>query len=111
MALDTPLALAARVAATASSNNLTIPRVAAIRADLILTASTAPTTLDVKVEHSEDGGTTWLSLGAFTQLGAVATGKQSLHIPAPHSGLVRATYTSVGTSYTFSVTFRWETTI
>lgn len=88
---------------TGVSSTISLPANSNIRADLILTASGSPTTLDVIIEHSYDGGTTWVKLAAFTQLGAVSSGSQSLHIPAPHSGLLRSSYTISGTSYTFSL--------
>lgn len=108
MALDTILPSALRTAGTASGNNISTPRDAFLRAELDVTASTAPTTLDVKIEHSNDGGTTWFTLAAFAQVGAVGTNRQSISVPAPNSGICRATYTLVGTNYTFSVTLRRE---
>lgn len=107
MPLDFLFGSSAKTAGAAvSSPNLSVPQGADLRADLIVTASSAPTTLDVKIEHSEDGGTTWQTLASFTQVGAVGTAKQSLQIPGPTSGLIRGTYTSVGTSYTWSLTLR-----
>lgn len=106
MPYDIVFPSAARTAATASSPALTIAAASYIRAELDVTASSAPTTLDVKIEHSNDGGGTWKTLKAFTQVGAVGTAFQSLEILPPCSGVVRATYTVVGTNYTFSVTLR-----
>jgi hypothetical protein len=106
MARDLILPSAARAAGAGVRTTMVVPADRPFRVDLNLTASTAPTTLDVKVEHSEDGGTTWNTLATFTQLGAVATGSQSVHVPAPHSELIAVTYTLVGTSYTFQVSVR-----
>lgn len=108
MALDIVLPSALRTAGTASGSTFSEPKAASLRAELDVTASTAPTTLDVKIEHSRDGGTSWYTLAAFTQVGAVATARQSLAIPAPNSGLLRVTYTVVGTNYTFSVQVQRE---
>ena len=100
---------AARVAgAGVASPTVVIPVDASIRAELDVTASTAPTTLDAKVQHTSDNGANWFDLAAFTQIGAVATGRQSIHIPTPHSGVIRVLTTQVGTSYTYSVTLRAE---
>lgn len=108
MAYDTLLASAARTAGTAQSGTVSYPKAANIRAELDVTASSVPTTLDVRVQHSSDGGTTWFTIGTFTQVGAVATARQSISVPAPHSGMIRIDYTVVGTNYTFSVTLRRE---
>lgn len=108
MAYDILLASAVRTTGSAQSVNYSCPKGQPIRVELDLTASSGPTTLDVRVQHSIDGGTTWKTIQAFTQLGAVATGFQSVVIAAPHSGVLRIDYTVVGTSYTFSVTMRRE---
>lgn len=99
-------ALLRTAGASQVSSTLTVPQDANLRAEILVTASTAPTTLDCKIEHSPDGGTTWFSLGAFTQVGAVSSASQSIAIPAPNHGIIRANYTLVGTNYTFSVTVR-----
>lgn len=109
MAYHFPLPSALRTAgAGVASGSLSLPKDAPLRAELDVTASTVPTTLDVSIQHSPDGGTNWYTLGAFTQVGAVATARQSIALAAPTSGLVRALYTLVGTNYTFSVTLRHE---
>jgi hypothetical protein len=45
---------------------------------LNVTASSAPTTLDVYLQWSPDAGTTFYDFGHFTQVGAVSTSIQSL---------------------------------
>jgi hypothetical protein len=91
---------------TGSSPTIVLPADADLRADLVVSASSAPTTLDAVVEHSNDGGATWVPLGSFTQVGAVATATRTLSISRPTSGLLRASWTAVGTSYTFSISIR-----
>lgn len=99
---------------------------------LNVTASSAPTTLDVYLQHSPDGGTTWYDFAHFAQVGAVATNIQALtwqrrssvNITATQAVVVtgdaalaagvvidapivdsqfRAKWVLVGTSYTFSL--------
>ena len=107
MALSYILPSAVRTTgAGVTSSTIAVPQDAALRANLVVTASSGPTTLDVSIEHSEDGGTTWITVGSFTQVGAVGTASQSISIAAPTSGLIRAKYTIVGTSYTFSLSIR-----
>lgn len=108
MAYDILLASAVRTAGTAQSGTVSYPRDEPVRAELDVTASSAPTTLDVRVQHSSDGGTNWYTIGTFTQVGAVGTNRQSISVSPPHSGMLRIDYTVVGTSYTFSVTLRRE---
>lgn len=95
-----------------------------------LTASSTPTTLDVAVEASLDGGTLWFTLAKFSQFGAVASGRKMLKVSAAASQAfstevvpvtsptvsgaaavnnfawdtyLRAHWAIAGTSYTFSV--------
>lgn len=89
--------------AGAGLSTVTVPKAAFLRAELDVTASAVPTSLNVKIQHSIDGGTTWYDLKAFAQIGAVATGRESIEISPPTTGLLRAFYAIVGTSYTFSV--------
>lgn len=107
MAYDTILPSAAR-AATGDSGAIVVGTGEDLRLDLALTASAVPTSLNVVVEQTNDGGNTWVLLKAFAQLGAVATGSESVHIPRPTSGVIRARWTVVGTSFTFSVVLRRE---
>ncbi len=93
-------------AADGQSNNFVVPTDADLRAELQVTASDTPTTLNVYIEHSSDGGTTWLRIGSFATVGAVATATESIAIPRPNAGLLRADWDVVGTSYTFFVTVR-----
>jgi hypothetical protein len=96
--------------------------------ELIVTASTTPTSLDVAVQTSLDGGATWFTVVNFTRVGAVASSRELVKVfsdaafatgivpaadPAPGATLVvnnfawgdrwRVQRTSVGTSYTYSV--------
>lgn len=99
---------------------------------LNVTASSSPTTLDVYLQSSIDGGTTWRDFGHFTQVGAVSTSIQALtwtrrsnaNITASQAVVVtgdaalgasividgpivdaqvRAKWVIAGTSYTFSI--------
>lgn len=102
-ARDIILPSAARTA-SGNSNNITVPADANLRVDINVTAAsgTSPT-LDGKLQHSPDGGTTWIDLVAITQ--KTTTGTESKTASAPTSGLVRFNYTIGGTtpSFTFSV--------
>lgn len=68
--------------------------------NLHLTASAAPTTLDVKVQGSTDG-TNWFDLASFAQLGAVATGDK--YMVCLGASYMRYVSTIAGTSYTYSI--------
>ena len=57
---------------------------------LWLTASSAPTTLDVYLQSSTDAGTTWWDFAHFAQLGAVSTGKQVITWSRKAQGAVTA---------------------
>lgn len=98
---------------------------------LNVTASSAPTTLDLYLQTSPDAGTTWYDFGHFTQVGAVATSIQALQWTRKANDATNATsvivtgdaalaaakvingpiadnffrlkWVLVGTSYTFSV--------
>jgi predicted NAD/FAD-binding protein len=102
MAVDIILPPATR-SATGDSGPIVVGTGEDLRFDQIVTASVAPTTLSLFVEHSPDGGTTWTQVGAFTQVGAVGTASESVSVRRPNSGLVRVRWAIVGTSYTFSV--------
>ena len=91
-------------ATTGTGNSAVFAADTPLRAYLILTASTTPTTLDVDIEELAEG--TWRALASFTQLGAVATGFESIAIAAPHVGTLRAGFTIVGGDYTFEVGIR-----
>lgn len=108
MAYDIVKPSAVEAGATGQSPNFVAPKDQSLRAELNVTASSGPTTLDVRIQHSNDGGATWVTIGSFAQVGAVATAQQSISIPAPHSGLLRVDWSKAGTSYTFSVSIRRE---
>jgi hypothetical protein len=104
------------------------------KANLLLdvTASTAPTTLDVWIQkklHTFNGTAVWTDVGHFTQVGAVATAQRTVQIETtraantgnesaiqakaiaaatfnngPWGDEWRVAWTVVGTSYTFTVT-------
>lgn len=79
-----------------------------IRAQLEVTAAsgTVPT-LDVVIEDSLDGST-WNTIGSFTQ--ATATARQVINITTPFSDTLRVRWTVGGTtpSFTFSVVLYTE---
>lgn len=102
MAQDLVLVSAARTT-SGDSANLTYPKDRDIRIDINVSArsGTSPT-LDIVVQHSPDGGTTWITLATFTQI--TASGTASQHVRAPHSGLLRVDYTIGGTSPSFTFT-------
>lgn len=71
-----------------------------VRFYLSLTASAVPTTLDVDIVATV-GGVDYV-LGSFAQLGAVGAGTEVITI-ANCPANVKAEFTIVGTSYTFSI--------
>ncbi len=98
----TTLTLKTLAAETASYTTDSGILVGGLRAELQLhlTASTAPTTLDVKVQGSTDG-TNWFDLASFAQLGAVATGDK--YLVCVGASYMRYSSTIAGTSYTYSI--------
>lgn len=115
-------------AATGTSANITLPLADSYAFNLNVTASSAPTTLDVALQTTDDGGTTWYSVIRYAQVGAVATAQQVLILQPiqgrgeaasgivcadtggkqvqnmPLSTLIRFKWTIAGTSYTFAIT-------
>ena len=75
-----------------------------LRVQLNATVVTGTTpTLDVVIEDTVDGGTTWNTIGTFTQL--TAAGRQVINVTSPFTDSVRARWTIGGTtpSFTFAV--------
>lgn len=72
--------ISASSAKTTSGNSgvITVPSMDAAQFILNVTASSSPTTLDVYLQHSPNGGSTYYDFGHFTQVGAVSTNIQSL---------------------------------
>ncbi len=68
---------------------------------LSVTAATAPTTLDVRLETSVDGGTSWTTVAAFAQATGVTTKNR---VFGPLGDTCRWAWTLVGTSFTFAIT-------
>jgi len=75
-------------------------------AHLHVTALSTPTTLDVDIEHSVDGSTSWAVLGSFTQV-TTTTATERIVIASGTTvrRYLRAAFTVSGTSYTCSVAF------
>ena len=102
--------LQASAAKTATANGAVFYGPGGVKQWLVQVACTAVSgtnpTLDVKLQHTIDGGTNWNDItgGAFTQL--TATGVQLLNITGPWSDACRIVYTIGGTAtptFTFSV--------
>lgn len=72
---------------------------AVARLKLDITAISSGTTIDVTIETSRDNST-WYTSGTFTQVTTTPGAEQKLFMVDRY---VRAKYTTVGTSYTFSV--------
>lgn len=130
-----PMTFSASSAKTASGNTGNLkdsatpfPICQAFALILDVTASSSPTTLDVGVETSIDGGTTWYAAYEFTQIGAVSTAKRRLDVRDTGIGItevgadtsivetnnsiknntiltrdIRIYWTISGTSYTFAI--------
>lgn len=75
-------------------------------AHLHVTAVDTPTTLDVDIEHSVDGSTSWDVLASFTQV-TTATASERITVAAGTTvrRYLRAAFTVSGTSYTCAVAF------
>lgn len=67
---------------------------------LNVTASSAPTTLNVYLQHSPDSGATWFDFGQFAQVGAVATNVQALTWDRRSNATVAASTGNVNTGDT-----------
>lgn len=75
-------------------------------AHLHVTALDTPTTLDVTIEHSVNGSTSWATLVTFTQVTtAVASERVVVAAGTTVRRYLRASYTVAGTSYTCAVAF------
>lgn len=64
--------------ASGNSGIIQLPRADSAVFLLNVTGSSSPTTLDIYLQHSPDGGTTFFDFGHFTQVGAVSTSIQAL---------------------------------
>lgn len=74
---------------------------------LHVTAATAPTTLNVLIEHSVNGSTSWATLATFTQITTTVPASRRVVVAAGTTvrRYLRASFTVAGTSYTCSVAF------
>jgi hypothetical protein len=123
------LVASAVVAATGSSPAITLPLADGYLFQLDVTASNTPTSLDVAMQWTPDGGTTWYDHSRFGQVLAVAPFQTRMIIQplqgrgeaattatnttdalatalianAPISTVVRFRWKITGTSYTFSI--------
>lgn len=93
-------------AAKTASGSASIPSgdATTLRLQLNVTAASGTTpTLDVVIEDSLDGGTTWNTVGTFAQKTAVA--REVINITAPFTPTLRARWTVGGTtpSFTFAL--------
>lgn len=107
MTVGTYATAVASGARTTSANSGALPGFgdwSKFRAQLAVTAASGTTpTLDVVIEDSFDGGTTWNTVGTFTQ--KTAAGTQAVDITGLFSDQLRVRWTVGGTtpSFTFSV--------
>ena len=100
---DAEVASAARTA-TGTSAAFDTDGADSLEATLTVTAHAGTTpTLDVSLETSIDGGTTWDTVGAFTQIGNANGGDG--HVFGPLGDKCRWKWTIAGTtpSYTFAI--------
>lgn len=97
-------------AVTATANSAAVDGGAASSnggvAHLHVSAVDTPTTLDVDIEHSVDGSTSWAVLGSFTQV-TTATATERITVAAGTTvrRYLRAAFVVSGTSYTCAVAF------
>ena len=91
----TTIVASATQSASGTSGVLNLPLLLGGGADgvqfiLNVTASSAPTTLDVYLQHSPNQGSTWYDFAHFTQVGAVSTAIQSLSWARRSQALITA---------------------
>lgn len=84
-----------------SALDATTIRALSLKLDVTASSGTTPT-LDVVVEESDDGGTTWRTVGSFAQKTGVSNESKSFLIAAD-TYRVRWTIGGTGPSFTFSV--------
>jgi hypothetical protein len=97
---DAALASAARTSSAAGSAFNTA-QADSFEGFLSVTAATALTSLDVRLETSVDAGTSWTTVAAFAQVTASPSTKNRVFGPLGDS--CRWAWTLVGTSVTFAV--------
>lgn len=99
----TPVASAARTA-TGNGSALSASAFSAVSLFLNVTAASGTTpTLDVTVEESDDGGSTWRTVGTFAQKTGVSNERKTFLIAAD-TYRVRWTIGGTTPSFTFAVT-------
>ncbi|MHB9003991.1 MAG: hypothetical protein ACYC6C_07990 [Coriobacteriia bacterium] len=103
---QTPLPSAARTATGTTANLDGYGATETLRAQLDVTAAsgTSPT-LDVVIQDSLDGGTTWNTVGTFAQ--KTAAGREVINITTPFSPLLRISWTIGGTTPSFTFAVDW----
>lgn len=73
-----PITASSVKSASGNSGVVRIPNPDSAVFYLIVTASSAPTSLDVYLQHSLDAGATWIDFAHFTQVGVATTAFQAL---------------------------------
>lgn len=103
----TPVASAARTTSGTSGVVGGSTPTEALRAQLDVTAAAGTTpTLNVIIEDSLDGGTTWNTVGTFAQ--KTTAGREVINITAPFSPLLRVSWTIGGTTPSFTFAVVWH---
>lgn len=103
---ETAVPSAARTAPGNSGPLLAYGFPKALRAQLNVTAASGTTpTLDVIIEDSVDGGTTWNTIGTFAQKTAI--GREVINITTPFTPLLRVRWTIAGGTPSFTFAVDW----
>ncbi|NUO97486.1 MAG: hypothetical protein HOW59_06105 [Nonomuraea sp.] len=103
---EQPVASAARTASGSTAAQSGYGPATSLRAQLNVTAAAGTTpTLDVVIEDTLDGGTTWNTIGTFTQATAVA--RQVINITTPFSDTLRVRWTVGGATPSFTFAVDW----
>lgn len=103
---ETPLPSAARTTNGVSGNLAGYGATKTLRAQLNVAAATGTSpTLNVLIEDSLDGGTTWNTIGTFAQ--KTSTGREVINITNPFSPLLRISWTIGGTTPSFTFAVDW----
>lgn len=94
--------------ATVSSSAFSATAATGIVVEVNVSARSGTTpTLDVNIQDSLDGGTTWNTVGSLTQLTAVAVGVKRLNLrDTPTGPLLRLNYVIGGTTPSFTFVSR-----
>lgn len=98
-----PLVPLAVYSATANGSSFTMSIPGWASFVLAATADVTGTTLDCDIEAYDPTSATWNVIDSFTQIGGTTPSRERIILDGIPERIIRAAFTIVGTSYTFSV--------